>query len=165
MIHYVLGFVVLAVSLLASPTATPGGVMARFEDGWLDLSEDWGEAQACLIGDDAAVCFRTEDDLDAHLGDSGAGLLACGGTLRLYDEASFGLPMVSLLPSTSWRNLSSVGFNNRTSSYRVGACDAILADPAGGALPWYPTSLTQANMSGSIMPTSWDNRISSIFYG
>lgn len=154
----------LAVAAIASPSVADEGTMAWFEGSWIDLSVDWGEAQACLIGDES-VCFRTEAELDDYLGDVGENDLACSGTLRLYDNPSFGLPMVALLPATGWKNLSTVSFDNRTESYRVGGCDARFADLSGGNPPLYPASLTMANMSSATMASGWNNRVSSVVYG
>lgn len=162
--RHLLPVILAAIALTTSPSLAVDlaaeGTMAWFEDGWIDLSADWGDAQACLISNES-ICFRTEAELDTHLDEFGDTRRACGGTLRLYDFPSFGPPMVALSPATGWKNLSTVGFDNRTESYRVGPCDARFADPAGGSPPLYPANLTKANMSSATMSSGLVSTMSS----
>jgi hypothetical protein len=59
-------------------------------------------------------------------------------------------------------NLSTYGFDNDTSSYKVGACASYFYDGAGGGTPLYPGTTT-ANSSATSMLTGWDNRVSSVY--
>ena len=95
---------------------------AWFEGDQLDLSESWGEANACVVFDDHTECFRSEAEmLDAHpelgettgsasrsdLGnqtDAGSqsefGIQAvCSTNLRLYSGATFGGSVLMLAHS------------------------------------------------------------------
>lgn len=81
-----------------------GGMPARLGDRFIDLTQGWGEAEACLVWPDVLdvpECFDTEADMDrriteleaemaASVGSSGGGVTAttvssCASYLRLYD--------------------------------------------------------------------------------
>lgn len=155
---------------IASPDEVK--VIAVFEDQPLDIANDWGEAQACIAWPDlleVVECFRSEEEADERLaeleGQSGSvTLLACGTPLQLYDLPGYGLPRLTLGGTGSWVNLSWYGFDNRTSSYRVGLCDAIFADGTFGSGAWYPLNLTKALTWQPTMLNGWNNRVSSVFY-
>jgi len=168
----------LAILLVASPVS---GVLsptvsqetpAVFEGGLIDMSSDWGEARACLVWPDqleVPECFRTEAELDQRrdeLGGHGdqASLLACSTSLNLYDLTYYGLPVLTIVGGGGWYNLAGYGFDNRTSSFKVGACDAYFADGTFGSGDWYPTALTRAYVWSPTMTSGWNNRVSSVFY-
>lgn len=148
------------------------GVIAEFEGELIDLSEGWGDARACAAwtSDKDVECFRTEAELleraeELELGQvsgSGSVLAACSSSLRLYDGLSYTVPVLYLYEQT-WTNLSSFGFSNRTSSYKVGGCSAYFADGANGGGDWYPTHLTQSWDLASSMISGWNNRVSSVY--
>lgn len=147
--------------------------VALFEGHLLDLSEDWDEAEACLFWPEELTtieCFRSERELDERLdrlmgrNESGAVLASCTTSLRLYDLTSYGTPVVVIAGTSGWLNLSALGFNNKTSSYRVGSCNAIFADGTFGGNPWYATSLTTAGSQSPSMASGWNNRVSSVRY-
>src|SRR5665811_2493310 len=78
----------------------------RFEGQLIDLSEGWGEAQACVVwdSDQLVECFRTEDDLTAHMAASALqpepgelGILStCASSLKLYDGLSYSVSYTHL---------------------------------------------------------------------
>lgn len=88
--------------------------------------------------------------------------VACSSSLRLYDGTGYGGAVLNLSSRSTWLNLSTWGFDNRTSSYRIGACSSNLADYTGGGGSWYPGSASAGAQSSS-MQTGWNNRISSVF--
>jgi len=157
----------------AAEKATPG--LASFEGQLIDLSEGWGEAQACVVwdSDQLVECFRTEDDLTAHMAASALqpepgelGILStCASSLKLYDGLSYSGATLYLYQRTTWFNLSDYGWANRTSSFKVGACLSYFADFANGGGDWYPTSYTQAYDQSSSMISGWNNRVSSVYIG
>lgn len=98
--------------------------------------------------------------------DSGGVLLAssdCSGYLRLYDGTGYTGAVLYLRGRFQWHNLADYGFDQRTSSYRIGPCSAYFADYADGGGSWYPTSLTEAYDSASSMTSGWDNDVSSVY--
>lgn len=107
---------------------------------------------------DAYLASTTGADSSAE----SSALAACSTTLRLYDGTGYATPVLSLSSRGVWTNLSSYGFDNRTSSYRVGACAAFFAENASGGGSWYPGS-TAAGAQSSSMVSGWDNRVSSIY--
>ncbi|HDL50313.1 MAG TPA: hypothetical protein ENH33_10215 [Actinobacteria bacterium] len=154
----------------------PVGQVAVFEGSTIDLARGWGDAHACAIWEDrVAECFRTEAELEAWL----AGLMspaqetseksvttaatACSSALRLYDGVGYSGDVLYLWSRGSWIDLWDVGFANRTSSYKIGACSSYFADYPGGGGDWYPTSLTSAYLWSSSMLSGWDNRVSSVY--
>lgn len=167
------------VGLLTVPALAvedqPGPGLAIFEGEILDLSEGWGDAQACVVWDNdhGVECFRSEAELVARIAvressqtmTSGDVTVAssCSSSLRLYDGTSFTGQVLYLYQRSTWINLSNYGFSNRTSSFIVGACSTYLADYSNGGGSWYPTSLTTAGSSATYMTSGWNNRVSSVY--
>ena len=161
------------------PSTTGDPQHAWFEGGTIDLSQSWGAATACVELGDHTECFRTEAEMiDAHpeLGESppsakgrrtsseaGASLLAvdCSTSLRLYANTNFGGGVIYITTRGVWINLSSVGFDNMTSSYKVGACSAVFRSNAGGGGSTYPGTTAPGVQVGA-MYSGWDNVVSSV---
>lgn len=145
------------------------GTLATFEGQVIDLSVSWGKARACTSDGITTQCFRTEAEMDRVTGNStSAGsvgtMAACSSYLRLYRSTSYGGAVLQLATQYTYINLSLYGFDNDTSSYRVGACPAYFYDGANGGTPLYP-GVTGANSSAATMLTGWDNRVSSVYIG
>lgn len=158
----------------AETDPTNGEVVAdevAFGDGVLDLSESWGDATACAELGSTVECFATESELlDVHpellvtafAGQTSSQSSSCSTALRLYRGSSHGGGVLYLSTRGTWLSLSSYGFDNDTSSYRVGACSSIFRSGSGGAGSEYPGP-TSAGASGSAMRSGWDNVISSVY--
>lgn len=174
--------VVTALVVVAPVGASTGerdelasGVEAVFEGGLIDLSEDWGDAMACLIWDDAEVeeCFRTEAEMDKRIaelekelgvgGGGSAKASQCSGSMRLYDGVSYTGQVLYIRNRLSWINLSPYGFSNKASSFKIGPCSSYLADYTWGDGAWYSTWATQAYDVAPVMASGWSNRVSSIY--
>lgn len=165
---------VLIVAGPASPVEAADGVQATFEGRTIDLADGWGPARACATLDEHTECFRSEAAMDRWIasereaasqqsGDGPAGAMAsCSSSLRLYDGTSYTGQILHLSTRSLWINLSGYGFDNLTSSYRIGACGAYLAENASGGGAWYPGN-TSAGASASSMATGWNNRVSSVY--
>lgn len=165
------GLAVIAV--LAGPavaggtSSSPSPSLALFEGRTIDLSQGWGEAQACLVfsGGGIIECFRDRDGLharEAQLAGSSAMLAACSSPLRLYADIYYGGRELALYDRGYWQNLSTWSFDNQLSSYKVGACGVRLAENANGGGAWYPGN-TSAGAWEPFMLSGWDNRVSSIY--
>lgn len=164
--------VVMATVALGGHAAaeTEQGVQAVFEGRTIDLSEGWGQARACATANSETRCFRTESAMDRWLAEDPAAsqqaaestMAACSTSLRLYDGTSYSGQVLYLSTRSLWINLSGYGFDNLTSSYRVGACGAYFAENASGGGSWYPGS-TVAGAQASSMASGWNNRVSSIY--
>lgn len=176
----VLTVAVLAASAAASTGNDAEGALATFEGEPLALTEDWGEAQACLIWKQAGIaeCFRTEAEMDQRIADLDAatsmvteGSLdggvpvasVCSTYLRLYSGTNYTGSVLYLRDRFQWINLSLYGFSNLTSSYKVGGCSSYFAENANGGGSWYPTSLTVAYAQAASMISGWNNRVSSVY--
>lgn len=157
--------------------ATPADVgtearasMASYNGRTIDLRTGWGTANACVVGESGTACFDTEAEMDAYIDETTpkdtfalrAGRAVCASSLRLYDFNSYGAPVLAFTQRAVYTNMSTVGFNNRTSSYKVGACSVIMWDGAGGTGPVY-TGPMWAGVQAAAMNPFWDNRISSIY--
>jgi hypothetical protein len=159
----------------------PGNPSAAiFEQGELDLGESWGDATACIEFDDRTECFRTEDELVAaypeygSTGGAGESTSAaapigdftttsvCSTSLRLYRLTGFTGGTLVLTTRAVVLNLSTYGFDNDTSSYRVGACASTFWAGASGSGSVYPGP-TGANASASSMLSGWNNVVSSVY--
>lgn len=146
---------------------------AQFEGRTIDLKKGWGDAQACHVREDLSVkCYRTEKAMDADLGlahraggdypSNANGYASCSSSLRLYSYSYYGTPVLYLTTRGSWTTLSWFGFDNITSSYRVGACSALFRSGSYGGGSTYPGP-TWAWARRSTMGWSWDNVLSSVY--
>lgn len=154
----------------AEPEEASPSVMGWFEGEWIRLADGWGDAHACTSDDDkTARCYRSEAEMDAAEGpfpepvEAGefAARAACSGVLRLYTLTNHGGDVLQLSAQFQYLNLSSYGFSNVTSSYRIGPCNSNFYDtwPNTGT---YPGS-TAAFASATSMVSGWDNRIGSVY--
>ncbi|MEO6126561.1 MAG: hypothetical protein ABIR32_22900 [Ilumatobacteraceae bacterium] len=162
----------LAVSPLPAAAApvrpAPSGSLATFEGHQIDLAQGWGEATACAVTDTGTTCYRSEAEMDAatktptpatSTAEASATASACSSSLRLYDGTSFTGTVLSVSTRGSLLTLSTYGFDNKTSSYKVAACAAILY--SGIQSGTYPGN-TAANAQAASMQSGWDNVISSV---
>jgi hypothetical protein len=86
----------------------------------------------------------------------------CSTPLKLRDGAGQTGTTVSVSVRGLWVNLSSVLFDNRTSSYTVGACSVELAAQANGSGNHYPRCLSAGCVENTML-AGWDNVISSVY--
>ena len=156
----------------------PGNPDAALYDGTtIDLSEGWGTARACAELGSVTECYDSLAELltahpelalpDATVTAGGSGLRAsllvdCATTLRLYNGTSYTGTVLILSTRNIILNLSSYGFDNLTSSYRVGACASNLytGSNAGGSF-----ITVGANTQAASMPSGFNNTVSSVFIG
>lgn len=88
--------------------------------------------------------------------------VSCSTPLRLYDGTFQTGTSASIYTRGLWINLSDLGFNNKTSSYIVGACAVELAAGANGSGALYPECL-YAGCDENVMLSGWNNVISSVY--
>jgi len=81
--------------------------------------------------------------------------------VRLYRSVSYGGGVLQLLTRGTYINLGAYGFDNDTSSFRIGACSAGFYDTTTGGTS-YPGS-TSAGISAAAMSSGWDNRVGSVY--
>lgn len=182
---------------LRSPTRNTqlrAAALATFEDRRIDLSQDWGDAHACLVWRRGGVleCFRTEEALEAReaalapLRDAldrlqgsatvpaptssgptaatAAYSYSCSSPLRLYEYDWYGGRRLSFWDRGFWQNLADYGFDDRLSSYIVGGCYVYLASDAWGGGYWYDGP-TYPYAGEPSMPWYWQDTVSSIYIG
>jgi len=153
----------------SDPAEQEPTVIASFEGRSIRLADGWGEARACTSDGQVARCYRSEAEMDAA--EDGlpsaqdadlAPLVDCGlPALRLYRGGSWGGGVLQLTVRYTVIDLAPYGFDNDTSSYRVGACSSRFYDTnSGGTL--YPGNTT-AGASSASMSSGWDNRVSSVY--
>jgi hypothetical protein len=145
-------------------SSSQGLGIARFEGRLLDLQHGWGAARACLLFPKSRTeCFRTEAQeqvRERQLAVDPA--VSCSVPLRLYDTAFLGGTVVSVFTRGLWINLSAVSFDNRTTSFKVGACAIELASGPGGGGNFYPRCLSPGCVENTML-SGWNNTISSVF--
>lgn len=142
-----------------------GGVVAWFEGRWINLADGWSEAAACTSDGRNTVCYRTEAEMDQTSRSAARSVVpfaSCSSSLRLYRSTSYGGAVLQLTTRGVYINLASYGFDNDTSSYRVGACTSYFYDGASGSGSLYPGA-TGAGAAAASMLAGWDNRISSVY--
>ncbi|MEN9504566.1 MAG: hypothetical protein RI958_492 [Actinomycetota bacterium] len=173
---------VLAVVLVASGSGAPARAdrqgsagdpsKATFEGSVVDLAVGWGQAAACAEVGVAVECYRTEAELLVAHPELVAGAVlsanrevvaasSCSSSLRLYRSSGYAGSALYLTTRSVVHNLSSFGFDNDTSSYRVGACSSAFYSGANLSGSQYPGS-TGAYASASGMVGGWDNVVSSV---
>ncbi len=162
-----LGLVAVPFVGSAGAAPKPNPSLASFEGATIDLRGGWGDAKACTSNGTTTTCYRTEAEMDANTQasrvSSGVVIQAtCSGTLRLYSGTSYTGSLLQLSTQQVYTNLSPYGFDNVTSSYKVGPCSSIFYDGANGSGSVYPGN-TNANIQSPTMLGGWDNRISSIY--
>ncbi len=164
------GLLAAGLTVAGPASATPpagNGVIASFENKKIDLSKEWGAAKACGVWQNAVECFRTVSDLDdkaAAVAKSrtAPGIRArCSTPLQLGEHNSLRGRVLRFYDRGSWQNLGSYNFNDKTSSYRTGACTAHLAEHNDGRGYWYPGN-TGPNHYEASMRSGWNDRVSSI---
>ena len=138
-------------------------------------------AAACIELGDLTECFDSEADLlaahpDLLAGESGRGgdgdagggaanraaASSCSSSVRLYNTSSFGGAVLFLTTRGTIHNLADYGFDNSTSSYRVGGCPAVffsLANFGGAAYPGFTGVWAQY----ASMIAGWNNVVSSVY--
>lgn len=151
----------IAEPVLAESDDASTNVVAWFEDETLSLADGWGEAHACHSDDAGTRCYRSEDEMDLAEGLDAAPRAACGSSLKLYTGGSYGGDVLSLTQRLSLISLASYGFNNVTSSYKIGSCSAAFYDTTSGGTQ-YPGTTTAGTWASS-MASSWDNRVGSVY--
>ncbi|GHE63566.1 hypothetical protein [Streptomyces capitiformicae] len=153
----------------AAAASAPRGAVATFEGKKTDLSGGWGAAKACGVWQNSVNCFRTTAELDRKATQVYADRTAAGIRARCSSPLELG-EHIDLRPNGrilrfydrgSWQNLTRYNFNNKTSSYRTGACTAHLAENLGGEGNWYPGN-TGPNHYERAMSSRWNDRVSSI---
>jgi hypothetical protein len=146
--------------------------IASYDGDTIDLRNGWGTATACYVDAWAdTTCFASEAEMDAFIDAAGppksfglrrSARAVCGSTLRLYDGISYTSGVVAFSLRGTVIDLSSVGFDNATTSYKVGACSSTLYAGAGATGGAYPGNTTAGAQSPN-MVGGWNNVISSIF--
>jgi hypothetical protein len=92
----------------------------------------------------------------------GAPSTACSTPLTLYDGANRSGGFVTISARGQWINLSTLLFDNKTSSYKVGACSVSLSASPGGGGNFYPECLIPGCIENAMLP-GWNNVFSSVF--
>jgi hypothetical protein len=88
----------------------------------------------------------------------------CSSSVVLYENNDYQGAVLYLSYEGEWLNLTEVGFNDRTSSYFIGACDSLFAEHINGGGSWYPGA-TYAWAYAPSMVWGWNDRISSVYIG
>lgn len=154
----------LVTALFAVPTsgsAAPGTGDDSVVRSQIDLRGGWGNSRACDVSAAGVRCYRSEAAMDRALGLQTTPISAsqCSGSLRLYDGVSYGGTVLSLRTRGTLIALANYGFNNRTSSYKVGPCASRLYNGIGTSR--YPGN-TSAGARAPRMLSGWNNVISSV---
>lgn len=163
-----------------APTASKVSPLASFGDLQIDLRQGWGAAKACASDGTRTDCFTSEAAMDEFLAaQAGAtatasearvgieanvvvALSSCASSLRLYSGSNYGGTVLYLSTQFTVLSLSGYGFDNATSSYRVGGCSSTFYDGSSGSGSIYPGA-TWAWAQSASMVSGWDNRIGSVY--
>jgi hypothetical protein len=178
--HIAIGVVTFAAATavgavpVEADTAPGNPDTAGYAGGTLDLSESWGTAAACVELTSATKCYGTEAELLAFhpelntfvtstKGRSGLGAMVlanCSSSLRLYDGGGYTGSVLYLTTRQVVLNLSSYGFDNVASSYRVGACATTFYSLSNAGGGWFSRA---AYAQSTSMPAGFSNVVSSVY--
>jgi hypothetical protein len=98
----------------------------------------------------------------AALGASRSSRVSCSTPLVLHDGTTQTGTSVSIYTRGLWIDLSFLSFDNKTSSYTVGACSVELAAGSGGGGAHYSRCLYAGCVENS-MASGWNNVVSSVY--
>ena len=166
-----------AVTPAPAPEIEPW--VAEYEGEELDLRFGWETARACVTDGVTTTCYDSEAEMTAALGEvataapdpaapaapaGSSGLLraSCSSYLRLYSGTNYTGSVLALTTRLWVLNLSDYGFNNVTSSYKVGGCSSTFYDLSNASGTIYGGG-SGAWAQAASMPGGWDNRISSVW--
>lgn len=163
-------------SVTPAPTTETAPWVAEYEGDEIDLRFGWETARACATDGVTTTCYDTEAEMTAALGSVAAatpdaaapqgssGLLraSCSSYLRLYTGTNYTGSVLALTTRLWVLNLSDYGFNNVTSSYKVGGCSSTFYDLSNAGAPIYGGG-TGAWAQSATMNSGWDNRVSSVW--
>jgi hypothetical protein len=168
----VLVVALLAAMLVVSPAATANpfrgsDTLATFEGETIDLRRGWGDATVCVVDEEGTTCYRTREDADEALtgdsteGDSLVTTMDQWCWVRLFSSTGYSGREVEITVKGRWVSLSNLGFDNQTSSYRIGSCNSSFTSLSNGGGTLYPGD-TSAWGNASSMLSGWNNRVSSV---
>ncbi len=157
------------------PPTDPEPWIADYDGTQIDLRFGWETARACATDGVETTCYANEAEMTSALGfatsppetpppagTSGMLRVACDSYLRLYTGTNYTGSILALTTRGVVLNLSDYGFNNVTSSYRVGGCASTFWDLSNAGGTVYGGG-SGAWAQSATMPGGWDNRISSVF--
>ncbi|MFM2070264.1 MAG: hypothetical protein RLZZ623_527 [Actinomycetota bacterium] len=160
------------------PTGTESAAFASYDGTTIDLRVGWGTAAACFTDGTVTRCFDSEAAMDAAVGSTAnvatssaanallggvpAALSTCASSVRLYSGTSYTGSVLQVATRLTFVSLSTFGFDNLTSSYKVGACSSSFYDGAAGTGSVYPGS-TGAGAQFPSMVTGWSDRLGSVY--
>lgn len=157
---------------LADGEAVPTG-RALYRGRVINLARSWEGARACAVLTPREIrCYDSEAEQWSDLARRGWRtptaelelVTYCLNRddlpLTLYENTSYGGTSLSLYEANTWHDLSSLGFDNMTSSWRNNTyCDATAATGTGGT----GSTLTLAGRSqDSDVGSTWNDVISSV---
>jgi hypothetical protein len=141
--------------------------IAFFEGGTINLSQGWGLAQICDVTSAGTYCFTGQSEYQSWL-DSGSTpggvipLTNCSSGLKLYANIDYGGSELILSSESNWINLSTYGFSDVVSSFKVGACSISMTDAQNGSGNVYPGP-TSPGSDVSWIGTAWNDRVQSVY--
>lgn len=133
-----IGVIALLSAFPAAASADPPDQprFATFEGGTIAMPAAVALELSCNVTDDDLSCYRTEQEASTALtgGSFGAlvALASCSPPMTLYNGTSFTGASLNISTQSTWINLSGLGFDNITSSWKTGCAGGYLANGTGG---------------------------------
>lgn len=183
----ILGLIAIAIMPTAAPAAAIGdtggsrpvgadsAAFASYNGAIIDLRVGWGTAKACATDGKTTQCFDTEREMTASLGlepslpdasafagSAPAALAACSSSVYLYSGTNYTGSVLGTTIRFTVLSLANYGFDNVTSSYRIGACSSTFYAGVAGTGGSYPGN-TSAGVQYPGMLGGWNNVVSSIY--
>jgi hypothetical protein len=156
---------VSAVSTVSGATSQTS--IAYFQGGTIDLAQGWGSAQICDVTSTGTYCFADQSEYQTWADSvallSGVTPLAnCSSGLDLYENIDYGGSELIVSSRSNWINLSTYGFSDVVSSFKVGVCSISMTDGTNGSGSVYPGP-TSPSSDVSWIGAAWNDRVKSVY--
>jgi hypothetical protein len=151
-----------------------GGAIASYNGGTINLSQGWGTAAVCAVTAAGTSCFSSQSDYQTWLSSrvqaaspalDAAGpdvSINCATGFDLYQNIDYGGGELVIFDQAAWINLSTYGFSDELSSYKVGACSVAMTDAPNGGGDVYPGA-TSPGSDVSWIGAAWNDRVQSVY--
>jgi hypothetical protein len=141
--------------------------IAYFQGGTIDLAQGWGSAQICDVTLSGTYCFTGQSAYQNWVNTAGlmsdvVPLANCSSGLDLYENIDYGGSELIVSSEVNWINLSTYGFSDVVSSFKVGACSISMTDSSNGSGNVYPGP-TSPGSDVSWIGTAWNDRVQSVY--
>ena len=166
-----IGVVISVVSTASTASAsTDQASIAYFQGGTINLAQGWGSAHICDVIATGTYCFAGQGqyqnwastELSSGVTALVITLVNCSSGLDLFQNIDYGGNELIVSSEANWINLSTYGFSDVVSSFKVGACSIGMTDSSNGSGNDYPGP-TSSGSDVTWIGAAWNDRVQSVY--